>query len=101
MESPAVTPDSILQVGHAFRAAKTLLSAVELGIFTALAEGPADLNALSKRVGIHARGARDCFDALVALGMLRRDESGCYANTPETDLYLDRRNADKKMLLKN
>src|SRR5207247_405093 len=86
-----VTPHRILQVGHAFRAAKALLSAVELGVFSVLTEGPADLQTLSRRVGIHQRGARDFFDALVALDMLRRDENGFYANTPEADLYLDRR----------
>src|SRR2546422_582132 len=90
MESSVVTPDRIMKLGHAFRAAKALLSAVELGIFTALAEGPAGLDTLTKRVGIHERGARDFFDALVALSMLERDDSGCYVNTPETALYLDR-----------
>src|ERR1700674_376573 len=90
MESPVVTPDRIIKLGHGFRAAKALLSAVELGMFTVLAEGPLSLETLSKRVGIHERGARDFFDALVALGMLERNENGWYANTPETDLYLDR-----------
>ena len=33
--------------------------------------------------------ARDSFDALVALGMLERQE-GRYMNTPETDVFLDR-----------
>jgi SAM-dependent methyltransferase len=41
-------------------------------------------------VGIHERGARDFLDALVALGLLSRQEDGCYANSAETDLYLDR-----------
>jgi Dimerisation domain len=90
MEAPAVTPDGIVKLGLAFRAAKALLSAVELGVFTSLAEGPLDLDMLRKRVGIDERGARDFFDALVALGMLERDEGGRYANTPETALYLDR-----------
>ena len=85
-----VKPDRILKLGHTFRAAKTLLSAVELGVFTALADGPLDLQAASKRVGIHERGARDFLDALVALRMLDRDASGRYANMPDTDLYLDR-----------
>jgi len=58
MESPRLTPDRIFKIGHAFRAAKTVLSAVELGIFTVLAEGPVNLDALSRRVGIHQRGAR-------------------------------------------
>jgi hypothetical protein len=38
---------------------------------------------------LHERGASDFFDALVALGMLRR-EHGQYRNTPESDVFLDR-----------
>jgi O-methyltransferase domain/Dimerisation domain len=90
MENRIITPDRIVKLGLAFRAAKALLSAVELGIFTALAEDSLDLDALRMRVGIDERGARDFFDALVALGMLERDERGRYANTPETNFYLDR-----------
>jgi hypothetical protein len=89
---PAVTPDKILKLAHSFRAAKTLLSAVELGVFTALAsDGPAPLDVLVRRVGIHERGARDFFDALVALDLLDRDDGGRYMNTRQTELYLDRR----------
>ena len=88
--APDVTTDRIMEIGHAFRASKALLSAVELGVFTALADGPLDAAALRKRVDIHERGARDFLDALVALGMLVRDERGRYANSVETDLYLDR-----------
>jgi hypothetical protein len=90
MENRIITPDRIVKLGLAFRAAKALLSAVELGVFTALAEDSLDLDALRMRVGIDERGARDFFDALVALGMLERDERGRYANTPETNFYLDR-----------
>jgi hypothetical protein len=91
MEASFITPDRIVQLGLAFRGAKTLLSAAELGVFTALAAEPLHLDTLAKQVGIHERGARDFFDALVALGMLERDDaSGRYANTPATDLYLDR-----------
>jgi SAM-dependent methyltransferase len=91
MDAAAVAPDRIVQLGLAFRAAKTLLSAAELGVFTALAEKPLDLDTLRKQIGIDERGARDFFDALVALGMLERDDYGRYANTPETALYLDRK----------
>jgi O-methyltransferase domain/Dimerisation domain len=91
MDVSAVTPDRIVKLGYAYREAKTLLSAVELGVFTALAEGPLDLDRLRNAIGIDQRGARDFLDTLVALGLLDRDHAGRYANTPETALYLDRR----------
>jgi hypothetical protein len=85
-----VTPDAIMQLGMAFWGSKTLLSAVELGVFSELANaGTLDGEALRERVGLHPRGAADFFDALVALGMLER-EVGRYTNTPATELFLDR-----------
>jgi O-methyltransferase domain/Dimerisation domain len=87
---PQVTPDAIMQLGLAFWGSKTLLSAVELGVFSELADaGALDGEALRQRLGLHPRSARDFFDALVALGMLERDD-GRYANTPATELFLDR-----------
>lgn len=83
------TPEPITQLGSAFMASKALLSAVELGLFTALAAGPLDAEALRQRLGLHPRGARDFFDALVAVGVLQRDD-GMYRNTPEAQLFLDR-----------
>jgi hypothetical protein len=83
------TPAAILQTGLAFWPAKTLLSAIELGLFTELAKGPQPYEALRTGLGLHARSARDFFDTLVALGFLSR-EGDRYANTRETDLFLDR-----------
>jgi SAM-dependent methyltransferase len=83
-------PDHILQTGFAFWASKTLLSAVEMGVFTELAEGPESFERLSGRLGLHARAARDFLDTLVALGFLKRTDD-VYSNTAETDLFLDRR----------
>lgn len=88
--SPAeLSPDRIMQLGLGFWASKTLLSAVELDLFTVLAAGPCDGDLLRRRLGLHRRGARDFFDALVALGMIER-RNGFYHNLPETDFYLDR-----------
>jgi hypothetical protein len=84
-----LSPDKILQLGMGFWNAKTLLSAVELGVFDSLAEGPANLATLKSRLGLHERSARDFLDALVALGMLERND-GLYRNTKETDLFLVR-----------
>jgi len=85
-----VTPEHILQVGLGFWASKVLLSAVEMRLFTELAQRPEDLQTLGARLGLHSRSARDFFDTLVALGFLER-RGGKYFNTPATDLYLDRR----------
>lgn len=84
------TPGQILQLGLGFWGSKALLSAVELGVFTELAKEPLSAEALRERLGLHPRSARDFFDALVALGMLLR-EGDVYRNTPDTDLFLDRK----------
>lgn len=83
------TPANIFNIGFGFWASRALLSAVELGVFTELAKGPADLATLSRRLGLHNRSARDFLDALVALKLLDRHD-GRYYNTAETDLFLDR-----------
>jgi len=82
-------PDKIMQLGLAFWGSKVLLSAVELGLFTELSAEGRNAGYLQQKLGLHPRSARDFLDALVALGMLRRD-GNVYSNTPETGLYLDR-----------
>jgi hypothetical protein len=80
-----------MELGGGFWGSKTLLSAVELGVFAALATGPLPLEELRLRLGLHQRAAQDFFDALVALGMLDREggDDPRYRNTAETDLFLD------------
>jgi O-methyltransferase domain/Dimerisation domain len=87
--SANVTPEGILQLGLGFWASKTLLTAVEIGVFSELAGAPTGFEPLRKKLGLHPRAARDFFDALVALHMLERD-GDVYRNTIETDTFLDR-----------
>ena len=87
MEGPS--PEKILQTGLAFWASKTLLSAIELGLFTELGSGPDSLESISDRIQLHPRSARDFLDALVALKLLER-QNGIYSNTVDTNLFLDR-----------
>jgi hypothetical protein len=84
------TPDKMMQIGMGFMAAKTLLSAVEMGLFTELARGPEGFEAVQGRLGLHPRSARDFLDTLVALGFLERRD-GKYSNTRDTDLFLDKK----------
>ena len=83
-------PDHILQVGMGFLASKTLLSAIEMELFTELADRSEPLEMLQGRLGLHRRAARDFLDTLVALKFLERRD-GKYSNTPSTAFFLDKR----------
>jgi hypothetical protein len=86
---PVRSPGRLLQLGMGFWGPRAFLSAVELGVFTALAKGPLDEKQLRTRLGLHARASRDFLDALVALEVLQR-RAGRYHNAPDADAFLDR-----------
>jgi len=91
--SPQPTPGQILQTAFAFWSSKVLLTAVEFGLFTQLGQRRATGEELGRELGLHPRGIRDFFDALVAMKFLEREGDGPsakYFNTPEGALYLDR-----------
>src|SRR5215475_11744714 len=93
MHMTHTTPARILETATAFWRAKVLLSAVELGVFTALASRRCDNATLATAVDIRPGRSADFFDALVAMGFLDREGNGphaTYRNTVETDLFLDR-----------
>jgi ubiquinone/menaquinone biosynthesis C-methylase UbiE len=83
------TPEAIMQLTRAYAGSKALVSAVQLGLFTTLADGPLPGEVLRTKLGLQPRGSTDWLDALVSLGMLERD-ADLYANTAATDFYLDR-----------
>ncbi|HWI01403.1 MAG TPA: methyltransferase [Propionibacteriaceae bacterium] len=83
------TPEAILRLGLGFWASKTLLTAVELGLFTTLANGSLTAKAVLTELDLQPRGGRDFLDALVSLGVLERTRDE-YANTTAADLFLDR-----------
>src|SRR5438309_5449898 len=85
-----LTPENIMHLGLSFWGSKTLLSAIELGLFTELAKKPLEADTVRDRLKLHPRSVRDFLDALVALHMLERDADGKYRNASETNLFLDR-----------
>ncbi len=87
------TPAHIMQIGMGFMASKTLLSAVELDLFTLLASGPRSAAQLGDRLGLHPRSLHDFLDALVALKLVEREGDGAsaqYRNNPEGAKFLDK-----------
>jgi predicted O-methyltransferase YrrM len=82
-----------MEVGMSFWPAKTLLSAIELGLFTKLGEHAMRGRELQDSLRLHPRANPDFFDTLVALRFLDRNGDGDearYRNTPETASFLDR-----------
>lgn len=87
-----VDPSHILQVGMGFWASKTLLTAVELQLFTKLGGTAMTAPQLAEALGLHERAVPDFPDALVALRLLARDGHGrdaLYRNTEAGAAFLD------------
>ena len=83
----------ILDIGLGFWQSRTLLSAVELGIFTLLGNKSMRGEDIGKEIGLNPRGIWDFLDGLVALGFLEREGDGIdgrYSNTNLTSVYLDK-----------
>jgi len=68
---------------------KILLTALRFDIFTALADQTLSAAALATQLGATERGLATLLDALVALGLLVKQEH-LYANTPFASVALDR-----------
>src|SRR5215470_8560273 len=84
------SPEIIFSTLIAYQNAFTLKAAIELDLFTAIAEGASDAAALAKRVQASERGVRILADGLTVQGFLRK-EKGEYLLTPESALFLDKR----------
>ncbi|KNB51259.1 methyltransferase [Streptomyces caatingaensis] len=82
-------PEPILRLATLVCQTEVLHSALELDVFSALAEGPLTELELRNRLGLHERFSLDFLDALVGLGMLTKD-AGRYRNALVAEHYLDR-----------
>ncbi|MGH3900332.1 MAG: methyltransferase [Pseudonocardiaceae bacterium] len=92
-DAEALNPSLIMQIGLGYWPSKTLLSAVELGLFTTLGSGQLTGPAIAERLELRSRAVYDFLDGLVALHLLEREgqgETALYRNTAETALFLDR-----------
>ena len=88
-----LNPSKIMQIGMGFFASKTLLTAVNLELFTQLAEQELSGKDLQLKLGLHPRSLYDFLDTLVALGFLQRTgikETAVYRNADDTNLFLDK-----------
>jgi len=79
-------PGIVLDLIDAFRASKTMFTAVALGVFDRL---PATCAALAGQLRVNADALERLLDACVGLRLLRREQA-VYQNEPVADAYLRR-----------
>ena len=82
-----ISPEPIMHIASGFMATKHLFVANEIGVFSALANGPATLAHIAERTNTPERTLRIVLDATVALGLIDRT-NGTYQNSPATQTYL-------------
>jgi len=82
-------PAPIFEKLRAFQETAALKSAIELGIFTAVAEGAATVPAIAAKCGASEKGIRVLCDVLAVDGLLLKRD-GRYENTKDTKVFLVR-----------
>jgi hypothetical protein len=87
--APAPNPSVIFSALRAFQESAVLSSAIDLGVFTAIAEGAVTVLDLAAKCGASERGIRILCDALVVSELLAKRD-GQYENTQATAIFLNR-----------
>lgn len=85
-----LNPGRIFETLNAYQRTMALKAAIELDIFSAIAEGADSVSAIASRIQATLRGIRILCDYLVVIGFLSKHGEK-YALTPESAMFLDRR----------
>lgn len=83
----AVTPEPIMKIAMGFMASKQLFAANEIGLFEALASGPATLQELADKTGVPSRTLGIVSAAMVSVGLIGR-EGNHYRNSDAAAAFL-------------
>jgi hypothetical protein len=87
---PDVSPELFVTTVQGHFRTSAIKAAVELDVFTAIAEGAEDAAAIGKRTGAAERGIQALADYLTVMGFLEKT-GGRYKLTPSSATFLDRR----------
>lgn len=88
-QAGAPTPQLFFQTANAYQQSQALKAAIELDLFTAIAEGKDTAQVLAQRCGAAERGVRILADYLTIHGFLVK-EANRYTLTPDSAVFLDR-----------
>jgi SAM-dependent methyltransferase len=89
-QSLGPTPEHFFRTVNAFQLTRALKGAIDLDLFTAIAEGNTTAKALAECRQASERGMRILCDCLVVTGFLTK-AGGAYALAPDSAMFLDRR----------
>jgi ubiquinone/menaquinone biosynthesis C-methylase UbiE len=88
--SPQATPERIFLTLNAFQQSYALKGAIELELFTHVADGAKTPAEIAARCQANERGVRILCDYLTIIGFLTKSDGG-YALTPESAMFLSKR----------
>jgi 2-polyprenyl-3-methyl-5-hydroxy-6-metoxy-1,4-benzoquinol methylase len=86
----APNPGRIFETLCAFQQTEALKGAIELGIFTHIAEGASSVAEIARRAQASERGIRILCDYLTIQGFLGKTD-GRYSNSPTAEVFLNKR----------
>jgi 2-polyprenyl-3-methyl-5-hydroxy-6-metoxy-1,4-benzoquinol methylase len=86
-ENDALSPDNIREIAYAFQRSRVLLTAYELGLFTALGDASKSSAEVAKILGTGPRATDRLMNALCAVGLLEK-KGGEFSNTPASVRFL-------------
>lgn len=85
-----ISPQLIFDTFNAYQRSAALKTAIEIDLFTAIAQGHDTPAALASACGVAERGARILADYLVVIGLLQKSQDQ-WQLTPDSALFLDKR----------
>lgn len=85
--APSVDAQALTRLSSSYAQARILHSAVEVGLFELLAQGPLNADEIRGRLDLHPRLLRDFLDAVAALGLIRKEDAR-YRVDPEAARFL-------------
>jgi len=87
-DADAPNPGAVFDTLNAHQRTAALRAAIEIDLFRALGEAPADASTLAARCGASERGVRILCDYLTTLGFVGK-EGATYRHTPTSAMFLD------------
>jgi len=86
-EGQKLTPERLYDMGFAFKQTGTLIAAIELNLFTKVAESPTEPAEIAEKIGLPANAAERLMIACATIGLLEKRGSK-YVNAPDVDRYM-------------